>query len=282
MSNQRRENQPSPKVSVIVAVLNSSKTIEQCLQSVISQNYPDYELIVIDGESTDGTLEIINSFSEQIHSFSSQKDTGVYEAFNRGISKSTGDWICFLGADDFFWSSHVLNDLVSNTNKLPSNTLVAYGKVALLDEEDQTECLAGEPWSIASKKFREGMSIPHVGLLHKRSLFELHGNFNESFKIAGDYELLLRELISGEAFFVEDIIVAGHRTGGLSTNPQNGLRTHLEVRRAQKLNGILLPSPKWLWQLGKVSSRPLLRRILGVERGDIVHSALKKQKNKSR
>lgn len=261
----------SIKVTVIVAVLNRAGTVEQCIDSVLSQDLPNLELVVIDGGSTDGTLEKLQAYGQGINYLSSGRDSGVYAAFNLGLEHATGDWICFLGADDYFWDIKSLSKLVQRQAEVRDTSRVVYGQIMLIDENGNETGLFGAPWSQSSQEFRRKMNIPHVGLLHAKAIFDVHGNFREDFRIAGDYELLLRELRGGSALFVEAAIVAGHRTGGLSTDPKNGLKAHLETWQAQKANGRLFPDPRWILRLPNVLARPTLYRLLGESKGSLMH-----------
>jgi hypothetical protein len=121
----------------------------------------------------------------------------------------------------------------------------------------------GEDWRTARERFGEIMCLPHTGLMHHRSLFEAHGRFDESFRIGGDYELLLRELRSGEALFVPDLVVAGMGHGGVSSDPEGSLRLMREFRRAQVKNGATRPGRRWLVAFGKAHVRVWLWRMLG-------------------
>jgi glycosyltransferase involved in cell wall biosynthesis len=259
-------------ISIIVAVRNGNATLQQCIDSVRQQTYPNKELIIIDGGSTDGTVKLLAENGDNVSYWISEPDRGIYNAWNKALALAHGEWICFLGADDFLWDSTVLERMVEHLQKLPQNIRVAYGQIMLIGEDENPSRLIGEPWEQAKKSFNQHMNIPHVGTMHRRSLFELNGNFDESFQIAGDYELLLRELKIGDATFVPNIVVAGQRLGGISTQSMNSLRTKKEVWRAQKMHGLPL---RWravvrgtlnacfewiLWKvLGEQSTRKLLK-----------------------
>src|SRR4051812_43794117 len=100
-----------PRISVITAVLNGDRHLEHCILSVASQTYPNIEFIVIDGGSTDGSVEIIRRHEHRIRYWVSEPDKGIYDALNKGIRASTGDWVCVLGSDDFLYDEHVLQRL---------------------------------------------------------------------------------------------------------------------------------------------------------------------------
>lgn len=251
------------KITVIVSTLNSASTLEGCLLSILEQNYIYVELIVIDGGSSDGTLNILKKYGNRIHYYVSESDTGIYNAWNKGLVKATGDWICFIGADDYIWSGNVFSKISVELEGLPSNIRVAYGQVMLLDLDGKSLYPIGESWVKAKKRFNQIMSIPHPGAMHRRSLFELNGHFDDSFRIAGDYELLLRELKINDAIFIQNLITVGIRPGGISNNPKNAIAAMREVRRAQVINGFRYPGLIWILAIIKTNLKLLVLRVCG-------------------
>lgn len=225
-----------PLITVIVAVFNGAKTFQQCIDSFSNQNYLNKQLIIIDGGSNDGTVELIALNKNTISYAVSENDSGIYNAWNKGLKYVKGEWILFLGADDFFLEGDVLSRLSSELVHIPSSILLAYAKVALIGFNDKHIFDVGEPWEGMKSLFLKGLCLPHQGVLHRRELFEKHGNFNESFLIAGDYELLLRELKTSSAVFIPNITITGMRQGGISSNPNNSLCALREIRRAQMLH----------------------------------------------
>jgi hypothetical protein len=147
--------------------------------------------------------------------------------------------------------------------KLPANIRVAYSQIMLLSEDGQELYLSGEPWQKVKQRFKQLMSIPHPGTMHRRDLFEQHGYFDESFRIASDYELLLRDLKTADAEFIPDLVTVGMLQGGISSNPKNTLLQLHEVRRAQQKHGLKMPSIKWLMAVFRVYIRLLLWRVVG-------------------
>lgn len=253
----------APLVSIIVAVFNGKATLQQCIDSVAQQTCSNKELIVIDGGSTDGTVDLLRANTVKISTWISEPDRGIFNAWNKGLDLAQGTWICFLGADDFFWDATVLEQMVTHLQILPPRIRVAYGQIMLLGIDGQSIRPLGQPWEHSRESFKQYMCIPHVGTMHRRDLFERNGQFDESFHIAGDYELLLRELITGDAAFVPNIIVAGQRLGGISTHNDNNLRIKLEVWRAKKMHGLPLQWRAFLWEIGNEYLRLVLCKALG-------------------
>lgn len=259
-------NQPPPDyplITVIVAVYNGARTLQQCIDSITQQSYPARELIVIDGGSTDGTVRLLEQNKEKIDYWVSERDGGIYDAWNKGVRQAKGAWICFLGADDFFWERQVLARASEQLVSLPENIRVAYGQVMLLTNNGARQYPIGEPWGEIKERFKQFMCIPHPGTMHHRSLFEQRGYFDDSFRIAGDYELLLRELKIADAFFISDLIMVGMRQGGISSSPTNTLKSIWEIWRAQRKNGRNFPGRIWLMALTRAYARLLLVNLFG-------------------
>ncbi|GGG93656.1 glycosyl transferase [Polaribacter pacificus] len=180
--------------TIITATFNSEKTLKNTIESVLNQRVTNFEYILVDGKSTDKTLEIIksyeNSFKEKGISYRwiSEKDTGIYNAFNKGIHLSFGRWISFLGSDDYY----TINALEVYYNKLlTTNQSIdfCYSNVQMIDGPRLMNVINGVwNWSI----FKKYMNIAHVGAFHNKAYFTKFGFFDESYTIAGDYELLLR------------------------------------------------------------------------------------------
>lgn len=266
----------APMISVVVAVFNADKTLEQCLRSISDQTYRYIQLIVIDGGSTDGTLEVIKWFDDKIDYWVSEPDKGIYDAWNKALAKVKGDWVCFLGGDDFFWDPQVLEKVAEYLERLGRDSYVAYGTIMAVNETGEALYSVGQPWSVVGGRFKALMSIPHPGTMHRADLFHKHGKFDASFKIAGDYDLLLRELKNGQATFMENVTVAGVRQGGVSNNPQNVLRAMYEIRRAQVRSGIVFPPLLWIITVTKVYLRSVLDYTLGHDRADRLLAVVRK------
>lgn len=247
-----------PLITIIIATLNCADTIERCLESIVSQTYPYKELIVMDGGSRDATVEILANRQNNITYWESKPDRGIYHAWNKALKHSHGEWICFLGADDFFWNNHVLADLVPYLKKSEDSGIrVVYGQTARVNSHGHILKLRGKPWEKIRWLMHHGMPLhlPHPGMMHHRSLFERHGLFDETFMIAGDYEFLLRELKDGTALFVEGIRMVGSQIGGIADVSR--LKTNMETARAIKKNGLKRFS--WVWTA--VFARAFARKL---------------------
>ena len=220
----------TPLISVVIAVYNGKATLQQCLDSVTQQTYAHIELILIDGGSLDGTLDLIHANAQRITYWISEPDRGIYNAWNKALAQAKGDWICFLGADDYLWDTQVLARMAEQLVLVPLDIRVAYAQIMLLGNDNAALYKVGEPWAIVKRGFRQSMCVPHPAVMHRRSLFLAVGCFDETFRIAGDYELLLRELKAKDAFFINGIVMTAMRQGGISSDPANTVRGLHEVR----------------------------------------------------
>lgn len=262
----------SPKFSVIVSVLNGAATLERSLASVCSQSYRSWELVVMDGGSTDGTLEIIRAHAPRIAYWESAPDRGVCHAWNKALERVAGEWISFLGADDYFCDGRVLQQVADQLAAVGDVCSVVYGKVQRVSPGGELLATVGQPWSRAAPLFRDHMSIPHQAAFHHESLFRQYGKFDTSFRICGDYELLLRALPQCGAHFIDEVVVA-MQCGGLSDRPQHGVVMAQEFLRAQRMHG-LRRLPVWMSsRLWRARCRRALSRWLGEAAADAVAGA---------
>lgn len=254
----------SPLITIIVAVFNMASTLQRCIDSIVNQTYPHKELIIIDGGSTDGTVDILKSNNNNITYWESKPDRGIYHAWNKALDHAKGNWLYFLGADDYCWSADAIKQIVPHLSEAYPLHRVVYGQVALVTTKEEVLYLLGDlPWKKVRRRFLEEMCIPHPGVFHHKNLFECYGRFNEAFRIAGDFELLLRELKTQDAFFIPGITVAAHQVGGVSSNPYQSLRLLEEEHRARKLHGFIFPGRYWTLSFLKVCVRIMLWRIIG-------------------
>ena len=227
------------QVSIIVAVRNGVATLQRCLDSIAAQDLASRETIVIDGASTDGTRELLerNLRAGTIADYHSEPDRGVYDAWNKGLQRSSGQWICFMGCDDVFHDASALRELVEQGARAGAQSRVVYGRIRRVTASGMLVETFGAPWAQSREGFLAGVNIPHCGTLHHRTLFEERGNFDASYRIAGDYELLLRELLQRPPAFVDRVVV-DMNLGGLSSRPGTIYVALREVARARAARGL--------------------------------------------
>ena len=180
------------KVSIITATYNSSNSIKRTLDSIASQHYNNIEHIIIDGGSTDDTLEIVKEHHNQIAKIISEKDNGIYDALNKGIKIATGEIIGFLNSDDYFNSKHSVSLIVDAFEK--NNADIVYGNLLYTSDAN------GKSKTIRYWKSNEfepksifwGWMPPHPTVYCKKEIYLTYGAYNQKFKIAADYDFILR------------------------------------------------------------------------------------------
>lgn len=238
-----------PEASVVIAVKNGAATLQAALDSVFAQRGVAHETVVIDGGSTDGTMAILQANARQLAYFSSASDSGIYAAWNRGLARARGAWLLFLGCDDRFHDATALHDLVRSREAQSDRFGLVYGRINLVTRRGAVAQSVGRPWRQARADFLAGFMLPTPAMLHHRSLFERHGGFDETYRIAGDYEFALRELKDGAAGFVERVAV-DMRLGGASGRPDSIHAALREIVRARAAHGLHRVPPRLRLALG--------------------------------
>lgn len=236
----------APLISILIATRNAAQALPRCLDSIRKQSFRGVEVIVMDGGSVDATVDILKAHGDVVAAWRSEPDGGIYNAWNKALALAKGQWLCFLGADDWLWDEGALERLVPQLQQALPECRVVYSRVHQVDRRGQVAEALGEPWPQAKAKFRSHVCLPHPGLMHHRSLFESHGRFDERFRLAGDYEFLLRELKAGDALYVP-AVTAGMTLGGRTTSPEQFLQLFRETRRALEMHGLAPPRLRWAW-----------------------------------
>lgn len=200
-------------ISIIIATYNASDNILACLGSIENEINSDCELIIIDGNSTDNTLDLLNQKKELIDVLISDPDEGIYDAWNKGIGKSKGKWIMFLGADDLLLRNSLITylEFLKKQNSNDYDYVCAQNEYLNLDDK-LIKVIGREPkWNV----MKYYMPAAHVASLHNKKLFDEIGVFNLQYKICADYELLLRKKNKLNYKFI-DYKIAQMKTGGMS------------------------------------------------------------------
>jgi len=254
----------NPLISVVIAVLNRAITIEQAITSVTNQTFQGIELVVIDGGSTDGSVDIIKKYSTEIAYWISEPDKGIYNAWNKALKKVKGEWVIFLGADDYFWNERVLADVVGELLRLDHTVDVLYGLVNIVNNDGLVLCTVGEEWEKAKKELVYRTSIPHQATFHRRQLFSKHLGFDENLQIAGDYDFFLRALKDSNVRFCGNMIVTAMRYGGISSTFETARIRINEDYYIKKKLGISIINIYWLRRLIITYLRESMNYFLGV------------------
>lgn len=205
-----KQSEPGkPLVSVITVVLNGEKHLEQTIKSALSQSYNNIEYIIIDGQSTDNTLDIIKKYETEIDYWLSEKDGGIYYAMNKGINLAKGEIIGILNADDFYSPDAVL-DIVDAS--LTSGASIFHGDIILQNNDRQTRMQPD------IGKMMQQPSVFHPTCFVRKAVYENIGTFNTSYKISADYDFLLRCLKSNFTFEYIPRVITYFRPGGMSAS----------------------------------------------------------------
>jgi glycosyltransferase len=227
------------RVSIITVVFNNAAHLSGAIESVFSQDYPSIEYIIIDGGSTDGTLDVVDKYRDCISVFLSEQDRGIYDALNKGISLSTGDVIGFLHSDDLFAHDSVISEIVQ---RFESDSVdVLYGDLDYV-QVDEVERVVRH-WKaglFSRRKLKFGWMPPHPTVYMRREVYQYFGQFDLSYQIAADYDYLLRTFRDDELhinYFSE--VLVKMRTGGISNRSlSNVVRKSIEDYRALKHNQV--------------------------------------------
>jgi len=253
-----------PKISVITICLNAVEFVDQAIQSVVTQSYPGVEYIIIDGGSTDGTVEVISQYASGLAYWHSRPDRGVANAFNLGLAQAQGDWILYLNADDLLLESTVIEHMAAHLAR-HRDADVVFGQMISLTREMHPQpvplCkIGGHPWRW--QEFRRVNRIPHQAAFTRRKYFDRVGAFDETYRMAMDYEHFLRAGENLGAQFVP-LPLVGMRAGGVCV--KNMVDTLAEFRRAQIKNRAL---PRWL------ANANFLLRLGRIYAGKMAHLVL--------
>ncbi|CAM3762661.1 glycosyltransferase family 2 protein [Flavobacterium chungbukense] len=227
------------KVSIITVCYNRKETIAKSIESVLSQDYSNIEYIVIDGNSTDGTKEIIKSYAEKISTYLSEPDKGMYDAINKGLKMATGEIIGLMHSDDEFYDNDVISKIVEMFQKFPSSDGI-YGNGIYVTNDKKERIVRNRISGAYSRKELESGWLPlHPTVYLKKKIIEKLGYYNLDFKIASDTEFLLRYLFKSKiklSYF--NSYVVKMRVGGLSTSRSRALKVFYEDYRIYKYHGL--------------------------------------------
>lgn len=257
------------KVSVITATWNSAVTLRDTLESVLGQTYLDIEHIIVDGGSTDGTMELVREYEPRYNGrlrYVSGPDNGIYDAMNKGILMASGQVVGILNSDDFYTAQDTVERLMGEL--ISSGVDAVYGDIHFVDDEDLNKCVryyssAGfKRW-----KMRLGFMPAHPSFYCKKEVYERFGLFSTSYKVAADFENLLRLIYVGKIsikYVPKDCVTM--RTGGASTS---GLTSHRQILadhvRAYRKNRVrsnaLLDSLRYLFRVMEIVKYNLKQRV---------------------
>lgn len=231
------------KISIITVSYNAEETIEESIKSVLSQAYDDIEYIIIDGGSTDDTVKIVEKYRKSLQYFVSEPDKGIYDAMNKGIMVSSGDVIGILNSDDIYENSNVL-DLVMSQFLKDSMLDILYGNLVYVSYFDVNNIIRKWISRDYYGNFFESADVPpHPTLFLKSKIYKEVGLFNLDFKLAADYEIMLR-IFKKNQFrikFVDKVLVRMRLGGATNKNLINILKGNYEIFQSWKANNLKMP-----------------------------------------
>jgi glycosyltransferase involved in cell wall biosynthesis len=229
----------NPKISIITCCYNAEATIEKTLQSVADQSYSNYEHIIIDGGSIDGTLEIVSKFSH-IAKVISEKDNGIYDAFNKGLKEAIGEVIGYLNADDRYFDDHSLKHIANGFNE---EVDCVFGNLVYVNEKGKkVRFWKSKPYK--PNQFQKGWVPAHPTFYCRKWCFDKFGGFDETYWISADFDLIMRFLEVGKikSKFIEKklikMLIGGNSNGSLKVY----LESHRQILSIFRKNKIKVNS----------------------------------------
>ena len=217
----------NPRLSVITVVYNNVRDIERTLQSVINQTYTNIEYIIIDGASTDGTLDIIRRYQNRIATLISEKDKGIYDAMNKGLAAATGDYVLFMNSGDEIYSP----DTVQNVFSASHDADIYYGETEMIDGAGKSlgQRRHKAPEQFTWKDFKYGMAISHQAIYIRRSLTQ---NYNPKYQLSADIDWILQAAKKAVKIVNVHQYVAKYLVGGMSkTKHRQSLIERFDIMR---------------------------------------------------
>lgn len=227
------------KISVITAVYNNRDTVAQALESALAQDHRDVELIVIDGGSTDGTLQVLQRYADRLAKLVSEPDRGIYDALNKGIAQASGEIVGFLHSDDLFADSAVLSRI--GTAFADPRVDAVYGDLLYVNKDDPRRVV--RTWrsdEFSPRKLARGWMPPHPTFYVRRTVYQKLGGYDTSYRIAADYDCVLRLLGRGQvrSVYIPEVLVKMRVGGASNRSLKNILRKSREDYRALRENGV--------------------------------------------
>jgi glycosyltransferase involved in cell wall biosynthesis len=227
------------KISVITAVYNNRDTVAQALDSALAQTHPDVELIVIDGGSTDGTLQVLHGYADRLAVLVSEPDRGIYDALNKGIARASGEVVGFLHSDDLFADTAVLSRIAAAFADPEVDAV--YGDLLYVSKADPSRVV--RTWragAFTPAKLARGWMPPHPTFYVRRAVYAQLGGYDTSYRIAADYDCMLRLLGKGglRAAYIPEVLVKMRVGGASNRSLKNILQKSREDYRALRKNGV--------------------------------------------
>jgi glycosyltransferase involved in cell wall biosynthesis len=244
-------------ITIVTVVYNGEIFLEETIRSIISQDYANKEYIIIDGGSTDSSIEIIKKYDNQIDYWISEKDRGIGDAFNKAVILSAGSYINFQGDGDGLFRENVLTETMIGIN--PLNDLLISGKILRIDKAGNPIYISKQPKFFFKTSLLFRMSLPHQGLFMNIIFFKKYGLFDIDNKFSMDYELLLRAFHNFPNIVFKDLIVAKWRADGLGNNREIEIFDEYNfIKRKNNVSNLFFLKMIHIWILFKFKIKQII------------------------
>lgn len=266
-----------PKISIITVVYNDKEGIEKTIKSVIKQKFKQYEFIVINGLSSDGTSDVVDSYAQNINTYLNEKDDGISDAFNKGIKYATGDWIYFLNSGDYLLDENTLSAFYHNF-LLNSSFDIVTGRVRIVDSKGEFLGYYHPNKTVKLENLKDKNIIAHQATFVKSEVFKKIGLFND-YKLQMDYDFWIRAWTKNVTFFFTNEVIANFtRTGVSSTrnNYKSALKEHFDILL---INNLIYSYNKYqlLYNIYLYNIKTIIRGIVGQRISNYINSLRSKR-----
>jgi len=227
------------KVSIVTTTYNTGKTVEDTIKSVLSQTYPDIEFVIVDDESTDNTMEVVNKYKDKVSKIVEAEHSGIFGNLNKGVELATGDIVGILNSDDFYVSNDVIETVVNEFKETGVDCV--WGDILVVDKDDTNKVIRN--WKSSSYRegeYQKGWHPPHPAFFAKREVYKKYGLFRTDLWTSADYESVLRILEKNKASssYISKVLTKMRAGGQSSMGIYNWVRGNIGAYRAFKLNGL--------------------------------------------
>jgi len=243
MNGSDSHKEPQPRVSIVTVTFNSGKTLTDTINSVLGQTYENFEHVIVDGGSTDGTIELIQKFEPQYEGhlqWTSGPDIGIYDAMNKGVALATGDIVGILNSDDLYADEHVLSDIVSTF--VETNCDFLYADLIYVDRADLD--VTTRVWVAGDGRFDLGWNPPHPTLYLRKYVYEQNGSYKTNYKISSDYDYMIR-LFNPKAnlrsWYLRRTIVKMRQGGESTKNFRSNITAFREAQQSLEFYQVRMP-----------------------------------------
>ena len=252
-------------LSIIIATFNSDRTLKKTLESLLNQTYKNFEVIVVDGLSSDNTVMIIKEYEKKFleatipYFWSSEKDLGIYDAWNKALKKVKTSWISFLGSDDTYYP----DALRIYNEEIIKNPTINYisSKVEYVNADYKVLKVIGKPYEF--NQMNRYMNIAHVGSFHHKQLFEKQGDFNNNYKIVADYDFFLKCGLTIKSGYIDSITAKMLNTGISNNNVKRVFKETLKIQLYHKNNSKFQCYFEYYFSYVRIFKNKITYKLLG-------------------